>query len=164
MKQTLYFLLFLAFIQFSAQSLSGVLKDSTNQRKVVFNLKLKNIENKKEYFSHTDENGTYEFLNLKNGVYILSVIYDNFYLENKFDVQISGSTKANFYLKKFCKFRKNKTNICPVCKTNAGVQPIFYGLTTTTFMKKNKKKYHFGGCELSGCDPNWYCQKDKTEF
>ncbi|KFC20465.1 hypothetical protein [Chryseobacterium sp. FH1] len=63
-----------------------------------------------------------------------------------------------------CKYRENKVSICPICKTDKKVLSIFYGLTTTKFMKENKNKYYFEGCEITGCDPNWYCKTDDYKF
>lgn len=63
-----------------------------------------------------------------------------------------------------CDYRKNENSICPICKKSKKVLPIFYGLTTGKFMKKNKKKYYFGGCELTGCDPKHYCKADNYKF
>lgn len=63
-----------------------------------------------------------------------------------------------------CNYRENKSSVCPKCKSDKKVLPIFYGLTTGKFMKKNKKKYYFGGCELTGCNPKWYCKTDQLKF
>ncbi|MRM83905.1 hypothetical protein [Riemerella anatipestifer] len=160
--QILVLVFILTFIK--SQSLNGFIKDSINTKNKVFNLKLKNIETEKEYFSHTGIDGKYEFQNISNGKYILSVIYNNHYLNNEFSIDINGNTTHNFHLTKYCKFSENTDGICPICKSNQNVLPIFYGLTTTKFIKKNKNKYHFRGCEISSCDPKWYCKKDNLEF
>lgn len=157
------FLLFIS-IHIESQSLNGIIKDSVNTKNKVFNLKLKSLETEKEYFSHTEIDGKYEFQNIRDGKYVLSVIYNNYYLNNQFTVNVNGDTTNNFFLTKYCRFSENKDGICPVCKSKQNVLPFFYGLTTGKFMKKNKNKYHFGGCEISGCDPKWYCKKDKFEF
>ena len=164
MKRLKILLFFLIFSNFYSQSLKGIIKDSINYKKTVFNLKLTNNSDGKEYFSHTNQEGKYEFNDLKNGVYILSIIYDNYYLNNKFDIKVNGETKGNFYISKYCKYNENKNGICPNCKSKENVLPILYGLTTASFMRKNKNKYYFGGCEISGCDPKWFCKKDKLEF
>lgn len=39
-----------------------------------------------------------------------------------------------------CNYRENKSSVFPKCKSDKKVLPIFYGLTTGKFMKKNKKK------------------------
>lgn len=63
-----------------------------------------------------------------------------------------------------CRYRENKSSICPICKTDKKVLPIFYGLTTLKFMRENKKKYYFGDCEITGCDPKYYCKTDHYKF
>lgn len=63
-----------------------------------------------------------------------------------------------------CNLNASNGSICPICKTNKKVLPIFYGLVTTKFIKANKKKYHFGGCEISHFSPIWYCKTDRLEF
>ncbi|MEJ8606727.1 hypothetical protein JSO61_009675 [Riemerella anatipestifer] len=164
MKKIQNLILFFIFTLIKSQSLNGFIKDSINIENRVFNLKLKNIETEKEYFSHTEIDGKYEFQNIKNGNYILSIIYNNNYSNNQFKVNVNGITTQNFYLTKYCRFSENKDGICPICKSKQNVIPIFYGLTTRKFMKKNKSKYHFRGCEISSCDPKWYCKNDKLEF
>ena len=37
-----------------------------------------------------------------------------------------------------CNYRENKSSVCPKCKSDKKVLPIFYGLTTGKFMKKTK--------------------------
>ena len=63
-----------------------------------------------------------------------------------------------------CSFRENQSSICPICKRDKNTLPIFYGLTTGKFYKKNRKKYYFGDCEITGCDPKYYCKTDNYKF
>ncbi len=43
--------------------------------------------------------------------------------------------------------------------------PIVYGLPSEKTMRKAKKGLiHLGGCEIYGCDPNYYCTIHKIEF
>ncbi len=163
MKHLQILLIFLFFNTVNSQSLSGIIRDSLNRSEKYFNLKLKNIETGNEYYSHANLDGKYVFENIQNGKYILNFT-DNFYLNNQFEVKINGKTNADFYVSKYCKYNENKNGICPICKSKQDVIPIFYGLTTWKFEKKNRKKYHFKGCEISGCDPKWYCKKDQLEF
>ena len=107
--------------------------------------------------------GNFRFSNIENGDYQFT-INNEFYDKNLFLIKISGDTSLNIFVKKFCQYHENKTSVCPKCKSSQKVVPIFYGLTTLDFMKKNKKKYHFAGCELSYCMPNWYCKRDRLEF
>ncbi len=71
------------------------------------------------------------------------------------------------FLKKevqYCHYTENKSSVCPICNTDKKVLSIFYGLTTKKFMRENKRKYYFGGCEITGCDPKWYCKTDNYKF
>ena len=67
-----------------------------------------------------------------------------------------------------CKYDKSKENkTCPVCKKEDKVIPISYGLIAEIRKKgeeKKEKEYKSGGCVTTGCDPNWYCKRDKIEF
>ena len=162
----LIFVLSLLSITFYAQSLSGKVRDTIISRKydrVQFEIKLKKINSEKEYFSTSDMDGNFRFSNIENGDYQFT-INNEFYDKNLFLIKINGDTSLNIFVKKFCQYHENKTSVCPKCKSSKKVVPIFYGLTTLDFMKKNKKKYHFAGCELSYCMPNWYCKRDSLEF
>ncbi|GAB1345848.1 hypothetical protein MASR1M29_16230 [Cloacibacterium normanense] len=162
----LIFVLSLFSITSYTQSLSGKVRDTLNIRKydrVQFEIKLKKINSEKEYFSTSDMDGNFRFSNIENGDYQFT-INNEFYDKNIFLIKINGDTSLNIFVKKFCQYHENKTSVCPKCKSSEKVVPIFYGLTTLDFMKKNKKKYHFAGCELSYCMPNWYCKRDRLEF
>jgi hypothetical protein len=79
-----------------------------------------------------------------------------------------------------CKYDRSKNDkTCPVCSKQDKVIPISYGLISDVyFVDKNgniveengkpserkKKNYYAGGCITSDCDPNWYCERDKTQF
>ena len=81
-----------------------------------------------------------------------------------------------------CPFGKNKSNLCTVCGKNDKVLPIVYGLIArVSYRDKNgnptdkngkiiskeeseKVKYKSGGCVVSDCQPNWFCERDQTEF
>ena len=162
----LIFVLSLLSITFYAQSLSGKVRDTLIIRKydrVLFEIKLKKINSEKEYFSTSDMDGNFRFSNIENGDYQFT-INNEFYDKNIFLIKINGDTSLNIFVKKYCQYDENKTSICPICKSSQKVLPIFYGLTTLDFIQKNKKKYHFAGCEISYCMPKWYCRTDRLEF
>lgn len=162
----LIFVLSLLSITSYAQSLSGKVRDTLISKKydrVQFEIKLKKINSEKEYFSTSDMDGNFRFSNIENGDYQFT-INNEFYDKNIFLIKINGDTSLNIFVKKFCQYHENKTSVCPKCKSSEKVVPIFYGLTTLDFMKKNKKKYHFAGCEISYCMPKWYCNRDRLEF
>ncbi|WP_179020109.1 hypothetical protein [Winogradskyella forsetii] len=75
--------------------------------------------------------------------------------------------------------RSIDNNTCPKCHKSDNVIPILYGLIMDRpiFFKnkkelrkikkerrKEKKTFILGGCVITNCDPNWYCQKDEFEF
>jgi len=166
MKQIQILIYLILFSCCNAQNLSGKIKDSLIFRKIentIFNLKLINEKTKEELTTTTNQNGEFEFQNLENGKYRLAIQNEE-YQKNEFQIDFNKNLNKIFFAEKFCKYRINKSKTCPICKSDENVIPIFYGLTTTKFMKRNKKKYHFAGCETSSCDPKWYCKTDKTEF
>ncbi len=81
-----------------------------------------------------------------------------------------------------CPYDKNKGNFCPVCKKNDQVIPIVYGLIAKIeFRDKNgnltdrngkiiskaeeeKVISKRGGCVITDCQPNWFCQLDNIDF
>ena len=132
-------------------------------KKIIFKLKLVNLTNEEEYLSETDSNGNYIFDNVKSGNYILNILNDNYQQNNKFDVKIIGKTTASFFVSQYCQYNYSN-GICPICKSKKNVLQIIYGLPNEKFWRKNKKKYHLGGCEITICDPKWYCEKDRVEF
>lgn len=60
---------------------------------------------------------------------------------------------------KYDKHRNNKT--CPICGKKNKVVPIAYGLMIG---KMNKRNFYYAGCEITSCDPNWFCKRDKYKF
>jgi hypothetical protein len=62
-----------------------------------------------------------------------------------------------------CKYDKTKNNRrCPTCKKKNKVIPIYYGLIGQ--IGKKKSNFKSGGCVVTGRDPNWFCERDGTEF
>jgi hypothetical protein len=66
----------------------------------------------------------------------------------------------------FCPYvyRHGKTPPCIAGHLNE-VVPIVYGLPDTKTMEKAKRgKLYLGGCNLTGCDPKYYCLIHKREL
>jgi hypothetical protein len=66
----------------------------------------------------------------------------------------------------FCPYgyRRGKTPPCIAGHTNDVVH-IVYGLPDTKTMEKAKRgKVYLGGCNLTGCDPRYYCLIHKREL
>lgn len=149
-----------------SQSLGGTINDTLVKKIYLpqFILKLVNISSNNTYKTKTDSEGKFDFGEIEKGKYKLNIIENDDYIKNEFDIEINGDTKVELIANKFCKYRENKSSTCPICKTNKNVLSIFYGLVTTSFMKKNKKKYYFAGCEITSCDPKFYCKTDDIKF
>ncbi|MCJ7933120.1 MAG: hypothetical protein MUW56_05655 [Chryseobacterium sp.] len=151
----------------SAQSLNGTIRDTLLYKESnapIFVLKLTDILYKNEFHGYTDSNGHFESENLKDGKYRLNIAENNNYIKNEYLLNVKGDTVVNLIAVKYCPYKENKSLVCPVCRRDKNVLPIFYGLTTWKFEKKNRKKYYFGGCEVSGCDPKYYCNTDRVKF
>lgn len=59
---------------------------------------------------------------------------------------------------------RNRT--CPRCRKQERVLPIVYGTEDgdPTVPNPYPVKGYQAGMDVTGCDPNWYCQRDKTSF
>jgi hypothetical protein len=174
----LYNILFLiSFFNGFCQSgeISGKLLIATEEErnslpsKVYAILKYENIKDSVQI----DENFNFKFENLRSGKYYLSFSVRNYPINRFYIFNLKNSEKINqnVELKPICSFQnsKEKTN-CPVCKKVDKVIPIAYGLRVSIVPKgkkgnyKSENKVHEGGCVVSDCQPNWYCERDKNEF
>ncbi|REC49152.1 hypothetical protein [Chryseobacterium pennipullorum] len=162
-------LVFLFLIIFStglwSQSLNGIIRDTLKKiNSPKFILTLRSTFDKTIYKTNSDEDGRFDFGKVENGKYKLNIIENNDYIRNEYNIDIKDDTVVHLVANQYCKYRENKNSICPICKTDKNVIPIFYGLVTETFMKKNKSKYYFGGCELTSCNPKYYCKTEGLQF
>jgi len=107
--------------------------------------------------------GVFSSTYLSPGYYsirIIAVGYQDTLFQNTY---MTHDTVNVFDIHRFCKYDsslKNKT--CPICKKQDKVIPIAYGLLVS--MKGEGKTFKAGGCNITYCDPNWYCKRDKLEF
>lgn len=165
MRNILQIITIFIFSSFYSQDLTGTITDSLNFRKWVsqsYDLKIVDQKNN-EYFIKTDKYGKFEFKNLLLGKYKLYVLNKE-YEKNIYSIDFPKQNNLNLYAIKYCKYHENNSKVCPICKSDKNVVPIFYGLTTKKNMKKNKGKYHFSGCVVSTCSPKFYCKKHKKKF
>lgn len=87
-------------------------------------------------------------------------------------------TDSNFFQRNLlkeieCQYSR-ADSICPICLKIDKVIPIEYGylvITEEEHKKRNNKNqnedlrtFKSGGCEISGCDPFWYCKRDSISF
>lgn len=59
-----------------------------------------------------------------------------------------------------------KNRQCPKCRRKDRVLPVLYGLTASDPLEPDPYpvKGHHAGTDVTGCDPNWYCERDKLRF
>ncbi len=59
----------------------------------------------------------------------------------------------------------NKPKNCPIDGSTSEVIPIIYGLPGNKLMKKAERgKVRLGGCIVTGCDPQWYCERHNHKY
>jgi len=113
-----------------------------------------------------DVDGGFKFTNVSGGIYCIKIKFIGYKDTIFCNIKISSDTTLKLDIHRFCQYdslEKNKT--CPVCHKHDKVIPIRYGLLITiNGMKGEGKKFKAGGCNISSCDPYWYCKRDKTEF
>ena len=73
-----------------------------------------------------------------------------------------------------CQYSRSDS-ICPVCKKIDKVIPIVYGLivfendendttANSSSIIEEEQSFRMGGCNVTGCDPFWYCRRDSISF
>lgn len=112
----------------------------------------------------TDMNGNFKIDSIPNGTYDMRVSYIGYGDTTLRALTISSDTLLKFKLElpppcEYDKHRKNNT--CPICGKKDKVVPIVYGLPIE---KLDEKNYYYAGCEITFCDTNWYCKRDKYKF
>lgn len=85
-----------------------------------------------------------------------------------------GESKSlNLLYSSTCPYSKSETKLkCPTCHKKDKVIPIVYGLGAEIgyeyrngkFITSKKNKSKAGGCIVSDCQPNWFCERDNLEF
>jgi hypothetical protein len=141
-------------------NLSGKVVDSREIKSLSGAIITLNYHNKQQL---SDTNGNFLFDSLPAGEYQLKVFYAGFPVK-ELTVAIDHNIHNNIVVEMNppCKYdasRKNKT--CPVCKKRNKVIPVIYGLPVGTM---DTARYYYAGCEMTYCDPSWYCKRDKHLF
>jgi hypothetical protein len=113
----------------------------------------------------TDIDGNFKFKDVSPGNYCIK---DSGKHYGTIKVSADKTIKLKI-ITKFCPYDgsiKNKT--CPICHKQNKVIPILYGLLISTNsdspMKGAGETFIVGGCNVTDCDPNWYCKRDKNKF
>ena len=118
----------------------------------------------------TDLEGRFKFVNVMKGVYNIRISSIGFSDTTFASIALSGDTVLQLNIHRFCIYDASLNDkTCPVCHKTDKVIPIKYGLLITEKGKKKKEtgssdEFYSGGCVITGCDPNWYCKRDKTKF
>lgn len=165
-------LLFISSQELSTGTIRGNVFDVNTQMPVI-NASVRTINATKSVY--TDSSGNFEIENVEPGLNDLNIRfnwYDDSTLKNikVSDVEI---TELLINYDSYCQYSK-ADSICPVCLKIDKVIPIEYGYLVIT-EKEHKKIYDknqnedlrtfkSGGCEISGCDPFWYCKRDSISF
>lgn len=84
---------------------------------------------------------------------------------------LSGETASlEIHFPSTCEYDKSTNDkTCPVCTKKNEVIPVEYGypiFKNDRAQRKFKKNptFYAAGCEISCCDPHWYCKRDKKLF
>ncbi|MDG1841740.1 MAG: hypothetical protein P8I93_05285 [Crocinitomicaceae bacterium] len=169
------------------EALKGTVKDDLKSECSFCKISLiqnKNIKGR----AITNINGEFEISAVSIGYY--DIIISDFLINDTTIKNMVIKTDTITYLKielPPCKFDK-KNKVCPICNAYSRVVPIIYGYVvepkfpihevldgsgytwrrkdddTIPNIKLEDKTYYSGGCYVTGCDPNWYCNKCKKKF
>ncbi len=117
--------------------------------------------------TQADINGKFELSDLSPGKYDLvlqSIGYGKDTITNVL-VNENRATKLVMGLPAGPCYEKTDSKKCPVDGISKNVIPILYGLPGRKLMRKMEKgKVKLGGCEVTGCEPNWFCKEHQLEF
>lgn len=114
----------------------------------------------------TDLDGNFKFEDVAKGRYTIKT-FETTYGDSTFSIVVDQDlTLKIVILNKNCIYNKSlKDKTCPICHKKDKTIPIVYGLVIDSGNKKRKKKnYLNGGCKITNCDPNWFCERDKIKF
>jgi hypothetical protein len=173
MKKTLAFFFLISLMRNSvlSQSVSslvihGRVIDSSIQKsdKIAFaQVMLLDSASKMITGTISDTDGRFKFdKDLKASTYSIKVEYT--YQDTLFaKFVLKRDTVVLLNIHRICKYdRSLADSICPICHKKNKVIPIIYGLMIHSI--KNNKNFHIGGCDISPCQPHWYCKRDNFEF
>ena len=113
-----------------------------------------------------DANGNFKIDKIKKGTYSLVIRQIGNRDAITEGLVIKGDTLINLDLvyPPPCTFTIDKNPKC-INGHRDKIIPIVYGLPNKRTMEKSKKgKVHLAGCNLTGCDPQFYCTIHKKEL
>lgn len=141
-------------------NLSGKVINSVSSTNINGTILVLNYKKKQQI---SDANGNFLFDSLPPGPYTITA-YHAGYPVQQLSVLISDKIHNNVVIEMNppCEYDKNRNdNTCPVCHKKENVVPVRYGLPVG---KMDTTRYYYAGCEVTFCDPSWYCKRDKKLF
>jgi hypothetical protein len=143
--------------------------DIKRSRPINFGMIILFSADREKYVEYTNESGEFEFPHVKTGNYKIrfeGIGYRDTIFE---DLTIRGDTSINLSYIRNCRYDDAINNSrCPKCKKKNRVIPIIYGLPVSLNGEDptvgNGEKFILAGCEITDCDPNWFCRRNKISF
>ncbi|WP_177189681.1 carboxypeptidase-like regulatory domain-containing protein [Hymenobacter actinosclerus] len=114
----------------------------------------------------SDENGSFRILNIPAGTYQLKVECIG-YQDTTFQVNVVADevTALNVNFPIGCHVLNHKGKTCPYCHKSDEAIPVVYGMPDERTLRRAKAgKLKLAGCNMTGCDPKWYCKRDEKKF
>lgn len=115
----------------------------------------------------TDTNGAFSFANLPLGTYEVVLEISGYRRERQTDIQVTAQpTTVTIPFPGPCRYRYSSHHL-PACVGGHTDQfiPIVYGFPSARTMQRAKQgKLYLGGCEVTGCDPKYYCPLHQKEL
>lgn len=114
----------------------------------------------------TNKKGVFSFDNVKPGDYTLTIKRSHNKIVLSQELRITDTVKHSLHLKipPDCPYDP-KAEVCPICRKADMVVPILYGFPSEEMFEASENgEIMLGGCEVTDCDPQHYCQRDKKEF
>lgn len=169
---SLFLLLILSTKELSSGSIKGKVFDVNTESPVV-NATIRTNNSTKSVY--TDSSGNFEIQNVEPGLNDLNIRFNWFDDSTLKEIYVSDDKITDLIINydSYCQYSK-ADSICPVCKKIDKVIPIEYGYIVITeeehknmfdkSLKEDLRTFKSGGCEISGCDPFWYCKRDSISF
>lgn len=147
-------------------TIEGTVKDTVSDKYLAFANVILLRNDDQISVTTTGPNGNYSLDKVVEGNYELMISYVGYpkLIIDSVQVKSNDKIKLNILFPSDCKY-DNTSGICLVCNKKDKVIPIVYGHPNKGLIKKsNKGKVKLGGCNITGCDPHWYCNRDENEF
>jgi hypothetical protein len=115
----------------------------------------------------TDATGAFSFANLPLGTYEVVLERSGYRRERHTDLQVTAQPiTVTIPFPGPCRYRYSPHRL-PACVGGHTDQfiPIVYGFPNARTLQRAKQgKLYLGGCEVSGCDPKYYCPLHQQEL